>query len=326
MMTKESLTGCQTSRTRNYGKTIKANPQKSCHSDPYHFFKVLKATMNDPQQERHQQLANSHRDREWKALKIFMSFSIPCSVALHFVTLSVLPQLGGQLGNSSRDSQEGLLEFKIVEDTQEPKLENINQILDTRQPENIEEAIAFAPIANLKDSSTIGNPDSSNTSNDSAKGAGNLSPTDSEKPIDSQNPAEAAKDIVKTTSSILSNTLPNALKVAPNTPNLFQGKGTLGSLVPNGNNKNATGLGWGKNGDRRNTFGNGRSTSSTLGKIGAPLGLPTGNVNSTSTNNSNNSPNSANPDNPSNNSPNNKIRCQSCAKPDYPVNARERGL
>jgi len=282
--------------------------------------------MNDTQQEQPQQLANSHRDREWKALKIFMCISIPCSVALHFVTLSALPQLGGQFGNSSRDSQEGLLEFKIVEDTQEPKLEDINQILDPRQPENIEEAIAFAPVVNLKDSSTIGNPDSNNSSNDSAKGAGNLSPTDSEKPVDSQNPVEAAKDIVKTTSSILSNTLPNALKVAPNTPNLFQGKGSLGFLVPNGNNKNATGLGWGKTGDRRSTFGNGRSSSSTLGKIVAPLGLPTGNINSTSTNNSNNYPNFANPTNPSNNSPNTKIRCQSCAKPDYPVNAKERGL
>ncbi|NMF60769.1 energy transducer TonB [Pseudanabaena yagii] len=284
--------------------------------------------MNDTQQEQelHQQLANSHRDREWKALKIFMSISIPCSVALHFVTLSALPQLGGQVGNSNRDSQEELLEFKIVEESQETKLEDINQILDTRQAENIEEAIAFAPIANLKDSSTIGNPDSNNTSTDSAKGAGNLSPTDSEKPIDSQNPAEAAKDIVKTTSSILSNTLPNALKVAPNTPNLFQGKGSLGSLVPNGTNKNATGLGWGKNGDRQSNFGNGRSSSSALGKIGAPLGLPTGNINSTSTNNSNNPSNSTVPANPSNNSPNTKIRCQSCAKPDYPVNARDRGL
>jgi len=124
----------------------------------------------------------------------------------------------------------------------------------------------------------------------------------------------------------LSNTLPNALKVAPNTPNLFQGKGSLGSLVPNGTNKNATGLGWGKNGDRQSNFGNGRSSSSALGKIGAPLGLPTGNVNSTSTNNSNNAPNSSTPANPSNNSPNTKIRCQSCVKPDYPVNARERGL
>jgi TonB family protein len=284
--------------------------------------------MKDIQQEQElsPQLANSQRDREWKALKIFMSFSIPCSVALHFVTLSALPQLGGQIGNSNRDSQEGLLEFKIVEDAQEPKLEDINKILDFRQAENIEEAIAFAPIANLKDSSTIGNPDSNNTSTDSAKGAGNLSPTDSEKPIDSQNPAEAAKDIVKTTSSILSNTLPNALKVAPNTPNLFQGKGTLGSLVPNGTNTNTTGLGWGKTGDRRSTFGNGRSSNSTLGKIGAPLGLPTGNINSTSTNNSNNSTNPIAPANSSNNSPNNKIRCQSCAKPDYPINARERGL
>lgn len=281
--------------------------------------------MNDTQQDQElrPQFANSQRDREWKALKIFMSISIPCSVALHFVTLSALPQIGGQLGNSSRDSQEGLLEFKIVESPENTKLEDINKILDLHQPENIEEAIAFTPIANLKDSSTIGNPDSNNTSTDSAKGAGNLSPTDSEKPIDSENPAEAAKDIVKTTSSILSNTLPNALKVAPNIPNLFQGKGALGSLVPNGTNKNATGLGWGKTGDRNSTFGNGRSSSSTLGKIGAPLGLPIGNINSTSTNNS---PNSSTPANPSNNSPNTKIRCQSCVKPDYPVNARERGL
>jgi len=282
--------------------------------------------MNDTQQELRQPLANSHRDREWKALKIFMSVSIPCSVALHFVILSNLPHIGGQFDNSSRDSQEGLLEFKIVEDTQDTKLEDINQIFDLRQSENIEESIAFAPANNLRDSSTIGSTESNNTSIDSVNGAGNLSQIDSEKLIDSQNPAEAAKDIVKTTSSILSNSLPNTLKIDPNKPNLFQSKGTLGSLVPNGNNKNATGLGWGKTGDRHSTFGNGRSSSSTLGKIGAPLGLPTGNVNSTSTNNSNNSPNSATPVNPSNNSPNTKVRCQSCAKPDYPVNARERGL
>ena len=43
--------------------------------------------MNDTQQDQElrPQFANSQRDREWKALKIFMSISIPCSVALHFV-------------------------------------------------------------------------------------------------------------------------------------------------------------------------------------------------------------------------------------------------
>ena len=284
--------------------------------------------VTEKEQEPRQQLAHIQRDREWKALKIFIAISIPCSIALHFVTFAAIPQFGGQLGNSSASQQEELLELKIVEEPTEPKVEPINQLTDPSQTDIPQEAIAFAPIANLDNGSTIGQPDAANNSTDAAKGAGNFSPTDMENPVDSKTPAEAAKDIVKNPSSILSNSAPNPVKVAPDKPNLVQGKGSLGSLMPNGTGKNASGTGWGKTGSTTNTYGNGRSPNSSWGKIGAPLGLPTGNTNSTSTTNSSN--NSATPSMPTNSvnnsSGNHKIRCQSCDKPEYPSNAKERGL
>jgi len=270
-----------------------------------------------------QKSANWQRDREWQALKTFLAFSIPCSIALHFVTLSALPKVGGLGDNSANQQQDDLLEIKIVEELKEPDIKTesaLETLLDIA--ENPANAIAFAPIANLEQTASIGNPDSANNSLEATKGAGNLSPTDVEQPKNSEAPAEASKDIVKDPSKILSSSDPNAVKVQPNQPNLFIGKGKLGGLVPNG--KTSTGLGWDKTGDR--TLGNGRSPNRTLGKIGAPFGLPTGDPNSTDNTPNNSSTPSTFPNSTNNNSGNNKIRCQSCSKPDYPTNAKERGL
>ncbi|CAN1210681.1 TonB C-terminal domain-containing protein [Tumidithrix helvetica PCC 7403] len=281
--------------------------------------------VTEKEQEMRPQLANVQRDREWKSLKIFVTVSIPCSIALHFATLTAMPNFGGQLGNSFDSQQEELMEVRIVEKPLEPQNEPTPDILKVETPQ---EAIAFVPIANLDILSMIGNPNSLSTAIDSAKGAGNFTPTDTDKSTDSKTPAEAAKDIVKDPNSILSNTAPNSIVVAPNLPNLFIGKGS-GSLVPNGLGKNTSGIGWGLTGNRTNTLGNGRSPSSALGKLGIPFGLPTGNLNSTSktTSPNNSSTQSTSTANPSNNpSSNSKIRCQSCVKPDYPSNARERGL
>ena len=60
-------------------------------------------------------LANQQRDREWKALKIFLAVSIPCSIAFHVVTLSALPQLGRLIGGSSNGQIEESLDWQIVE-------------------------------------------------------------------------------------------------------------------------------------------------------------------------------------------------------------------
>jgi TonB family protein len=249
--------------------------------------------------------ANKQRDHEWKALKIFLAVSIPCSIAFHFATLSALPQFGGLIGNSSNDQTEELLELQIVEEikeTVEPDLQPEQLETPPETTESLQEAIAYAPIANLD--------------NLSPQNAGNLASTDLNKSVDSSTPAEAAKDIVTAPSKVLSSSNPSAIKVAPNIQNLFTGKG-LGGLTPNSNGKKSTGTGLGKIGDRTD----GRSSSRTLGKIGAPFGLPTGNPNSTNTPTA---PNAANPTN--NSSGKQKIRCQSCAKPEYPVNAKERGL
>ena len=252
--------------------------------------------------------ANKQRDREWKALKIFLAVSIPCSIAFHFATLSALPQFGGLIGNSSNDQTEELLELQIVEEikeTVEPDLKPEQLETPLEVTESLQEAIAYAPITNLD--------------NLSPQNAGNLAFTDLDKSVDSSTPAEAAKDIVADPSKVLSSSNPSAIKVAPNIQNLFTGKG-LGGLTPNSNGKKSTGTGLVKIGDRTD----GRSSSRTLDKIGAPFGLPTGNPNSTNTTNTSTAPNSANPTN--NSSGKQKIRCQSCAKPEYPVNAKDRGL
>ena len=265
-----------------------------------------------------QKSANWQRDREWQALKTFLAVSIPCSIALHFVTLSALPRFGGLSGNSANQQQDDLLEIKIVEELKEPDIKNESDLEPLPDiAENPENAIAFVPTANLSQTSIIGNPDS-------AKGAGNLSSTDVDQPKNSEAPAEASKDLVKETSKILSSSTPNTVKVQPKVLNLFTGKGASGGLVPNADGKTSTRLESGKTGDRTSTFGNGRS--STLGKISAPFGLPTSDPNSNN-NTPNNSSTSSTSSNPTNNtSGNNKIRCQSCTKPDYPNNAKERGL
>ena len=255
--------------------------------------------------------ANKQRDREWKALKIFLAVSIPCSVAFHFATLSALPQFGGLIGNSSNEQTEELLDLQIIEEIKETVEPNLQTEQEPKIPpevtESLSEAIAYAPVANLD------NP------RQSLQNAGNLASTALDKSVDSSNLAEAAKDIVTDPSKVLSSTNSSAIKVTPNIQNLFTGKG-LGGLTPSGNSKKSTGTGLGKTGDRTD----GRSSSSTLGKLGAPFGLPTGNPNSTNTTNTSTTPNSANPTNTS--SGKQKIRCQSCAKPEYPVNAKERGL
>lgn len=255
--------------------------------------------------------ANKQRDREWKALKIFLAVSIPCSIAFHFATLSALPQFGGLIGNSSNGQTEELLDLQIIEEAKETVEPNLQTEQELATPpevtESLSEAIAYAPVANLDSPSP------------SPQNAGNLSSTDLDKSVDSSTPAEAAKDIVTDPSKVLSSTNSSAIKVTPNMQNLFTGKG-FGGLTHNGNSKKSTGTGLGKTGDRTN----GRSSSSTLGKLGAPFGLPTGNPNSTNTTNTSTAPNSTNPTN--NSSGKQKIRCQSCAKPEYPVNAKERGL
>jgi len=257
--------------------------------------------------------ANQQRDREWKALKIFLAVSIPCSVAFHVVSLSALTQLGGLVSNSSIDQTEELLELQITEEikeTVEPELQT-KQETSPEVADSLQEAIAYAPVANLDHPSQ------------SSQNVGNLASTDIDQSLDSKNLAEAAKDIVTDPSKVLSSANSSPIKVAPNMQNLFTGKG-LGSLTPNGNSKKNTGTGLGKTGDRTD----GSASSNTLGKIGTPFGLPTGNPNSTNTTNTTNTTNAApNPANPTHNSSGKqRIRCQSCAKPEYPVNAKERGL
>ncbi len=257
--------------------------------------------------------ANQQRDREWKALKIFLAVSIPCSVAFHVATLSALTQFGGLVGNSSIDQTEELLELQIIEEikeTVEPE-QQPEQEISPEFADSLQEAIAYAPVANLDHPSQ------------SSQNVGNLASTDIDQSLDSKNLAEAAKDIVTDPSKVLSSANSSPIKVAPNMQNLFTGKG-LGSLTPNGNSKKNTGTGLGKTGDRTD----GSASRNTLGKIGTPFGLPTGNPNSTNTTNTTNTTNAApNPANPTHNSSGKqRIRCQSCAKPEYPVNAKERGL
>ncbi len=278
--------------------------------------------VNQENQLKPQKSANWQRDREWQALKTFLAFSIPCSIALHFVTLSALPKVGGLGGNSANQQQGDLLEIEIVEELKEPKIENESFLEPT--PDIAENAIAFAPVANLERTASIDNPDSAKNSLDTAKRSGNLSPTDVEPLKNSEAPAEASKDIVKDPSKILSSSDPNDVKVQPNLQNLFIGKGKLGGLVPDANGKTSTGLGWGKTGT--STSGNGRSPNGALGKIGAPFGLPTGNPNNTNNTPNNSAIPSTSPNSTNNTSGNQKIRCQSCTKPDYPTNAKDRGL
>lgn len=271
-------------------------------------------------------LSRERRDHEAKSLKVFLAYSLPCSLILHIIALTTI-QLTQQLVNPPLDVEDAIEvvivdtpEEKIAELQTEPREEVLEAFFEQQQESVSAEPVALAPsLSNDRSEQTPITSEIAPPLKPSAENTSTQEPKPENIPTSTEQKDSATTQpdrAVISPNQILEGNQPTTEKLSvggssnsdaiSRIRNLLRGS-TLGGT---GNSRSGT------NGNGNFGLGNAGSGNSGTGRNGS------GDRGNSSASPSTGSGNAAS----SNNDRSSRVRCRECAKPDYPSTARNRGL